>query len=125
MRSRLGLVRLNLKTEIAAARFAAAERLLVLDPTNWRALVALGEAATELGWVEAAVFAREAIAELRPDDQENLLAFGEALLAAGQPGAALVVAEKILARHPIDGAGLELLRHASIALTVETGNWEK
>jgi len=61
---------------------------------------------------------------LRPADRGNRVALGEAWLGAGRPETALHVAREVLQRHPSDARALELLRHASIALTMEKGNWE-
>lgn len=107
-----------------AQAFESAEKLLAVDPTNIAALKSLGEAASELGWAETAVFAFDAVRELEPADHGNLLELGQAWLAAGKPAEALRVADAILKTRPVDAEAQKLMRQASIAQTMTRGNWE-
>ncbi|KXU37393.1 hypothetical protein AXK12_01985 [Cephaloticoccus capnophilus] len=95
------------------------------NPYDTAALRLLGEAASELGWVETAVFAYEAIWDLEPTRQANLLALGEALLSAQRAADALKIADTLLAENPVDSAAQALMRKASIAQTLGKGNWEE
>jgi predicted Zn-dependent protease len=101
-----------------------AEQLLARAPTSIPALQLLADAAARLDLPETAAFALAAIRELAPEDHANLLALGDAWLAAGRPAEALRVAEHVLAAKPVDAGALDLLRKASVAQTVEQGNWE-
>jgi hypothetical protein len=101
----------------------AAERLLLVDPTNVTGLKMLAEAAQALELPETAVFACEEICALEPDSGEARLALGRALLAAGKAGDARRTAEALLAIRPADPAAHELLRRASVEETVLKGNW--
>lgn len=107
-----------------AESFAAAEKILAINPTSVSALSLLGESAQLLGQLETAVFAFEAIDELNPDNRENRLALGGALLAVEKPADALHIAESILRRNSVDADALVLMRKASVALTITKGNWE-
>jgi len=133
----------------APEQLAYAESRLGKNPYDTAALRLLGEAATRasasaatgakaraatgvearsasaLAWAEMAVFAYEAIREIEPDNRANLLALGEALLAAERPAAALKIADTLLAENPVDGTAQTLMRKASIAQTVDKGNWEQ
>jgi predicted Zn-dependent protease len=102
-----------------------ADKLLAADPTSVTAWKLLAGTAAQLGWLETAVFAREAVRELAPHDEPNLIALGEALLSLGRPETALAVAEEILRRRPVDGPAQNLMRQASVAQTMAKGNWEK
>jgi len=102
-----------------------ADKLLKSDPTSVTALKLLAGAAAKLGWLETTVFAREAVQELAPHDEANLIALGEALLTVDRPADALRIADDILRRRPVDGDAQNLMRKASIAQTVNKGNWEK
>jgi len=133
----------------ASEQLAHAENRLAKNPYDTTALRLLGEAATsalalaatsvsasaatsaeeravsEFGWAETAVFAYEAIRELEPTNRTNLLALGEALLTAQQAADALKIADSLLAENPVDGAAQTLMRKASIAQTLDKGNWEQ
>lgn len=125
VRARLGFALLWIRHEhTPGARLAAAEKLLVLDPTLCGALKLFAEAALAQKWPETAAFAREAVRELRPHDRANLIALGEAFIGAGQPAEAMGIAGHVLREDPADGPALELLHDASIAQTVARGNWE-
>jgi len=109
----------------ASEQIAHAEIRLGKNPYDTAALRLLGEAASELGWVETAVFAYEAIWDLEPTSQANLLALGEALLSAHRAADALKIADTLLAENPVDSAAKALMRKASIAQTLGKGNWEE
>jgi len=109
----------------ATEQLAHAESRLAKNPYDTLALRLLGEAATALGWAETAIFAHEAIREIEPKNRANLLALGEALLTAERATAALSVADSLLAENPVDGEAQTLMRKASIAQTLDEGNWEE
>ncbi len=101
-----------------------AEGFLAKDPTSVPALKMLAEAAGGLGLPETVAFALDAIRELEPANRANLLALGDAWLAAGKPADALRIADEMLRTKPTDGDAQNLMRKASIAQTVTSGNWE-
>ncbi len=103
----------------------AAETLLAKDPTNVAALKLLAEAAKGLDLKETVAFALDAIRELEPSNRANLIALAEALLAAGKATEAVAIADEILKNKPTDAEAQDLMRKASIAQTVNKGNWEQ
>lgn len=107
-----------------AKQLEAAETALAKDPLNVGALKLLAEAATGLGLLETVAFALDAIREMEPTNRANLLALGEAWMAAGKPTEALKVADEILKTKPMDADAQNLMRKASIAQTMNKGNWE-
>jgi len=116
-----------------AEQLAHAENRLAKNPYDTAALQLLGEAATSaearsataLGWAETAVFAYEAIREIEPANRANLLALGDALLTAHRAAEALKIADRLLAQNSVDGGAQTLMRKASIAQTLDKGNWEE
>ncbi|HEY0944393.1 MAG TPA: tetratricopeptide repeat protein [Opitutaceae bacterium] len=101
-----------------------AEKMLATDPTSIPALKLLAEAAASLELKETAAFAWEAIRDLQPGDRDTLLTLGESYIAAGKPREALATADNILKLRPQDGDALALMRKASVAQTMDKGNWE-
>ena len=104
---------------------ATAERLLRRNPRNVPALGLLGQAATALGWTETAVFAHEAACDLAPERLDLWLPLGGAYLPAGRAQDAVLAAEEALRLHPADADAQNLMRNATVNLTVAQGNWDK
>ena len=113
---------LKLKDDPRSA-LATAERLLRRDPQNVSALNLLGHAASELGWVETAVFAHEAASDLDPDRPELLVSLGAAYLAAGRAADAVGAANQALKLHPDSPDAQALLQHALVVVSVNDGKW--
>jgi len=127
--------------ESTSEQLDLAERFLGKNPYDTAALRLLGEAATSasasaatsgearsanaLGWSETAIFAYEEIREIEPTNRTNLLALGDALLAAERAADALNIADTLLAQNAVDGDAQTLMRKASIAKTVDKGNWDE
>jgi tetratricopeptide (TPR) repeat protein len=102
----------------------AADKLLASDANNVAALTLLGQGAGALGWLETAVFAYDAARSCEPDRPDLNLALGLALLAAGRAAEAVQAAQDVLRIQPNHAEGQDLLRNASIAVTMAKGNWE-
>jgi tetratricopeptide (TPR) repeat protein len=102
----------------------SAEKLLVSDPNNIAALKSLSEAAVAQGLMETAAFAWECIREAQPRDHDTLVHLAEAYIAAKQFKEAVRVADDLLKVRPQDGDALALMRKASVAQTMDKGNWE-
>lgn len=107
-----------------AEKLELSDRILASDPRNIAGLRLLAEAAETFAWWETAVLAREEIKQLNPPDRDNLWALGRALLAAGRSTEALQIADGVLKARPVDLDALDLMRRASIAMTVSQGNWD-
>ena len=107
-----------------AKSFENAEKMILADPTNVAALKSLGENATALGLMETAAFAWECIREVQPKDHDTLVHLAEAYIAAKMHKEAVRVADELLKLRPQDGDALALMRKASVAQTMDKGNWE-
>jgi tetratricopeptide (TPR) repeat protein len=115
---------LKLKDDPRGA-LVSAERLLRRDPQNVSALNLLGQAATELGWTETAVFAHEAASDLEPDRIDLLVSLGRAYLAAGRASDAVGAANQALQLNANNADAQTLLQDALVAVTVAKGKWDQ
>jgi tetratricopeptide (TPR) repeat protein len=104
--------------------FENAEKMHVADPTNIPALKSLAESASALGMMETAAFAWECLRELNPRDHDTLAHLGEAYIGAKMHKEAVRIADELLKIRPQDGDALALMRKASVAQTMDKGNWE-
>lgn len=102
----------------------AADRILRWRPTSVAGLLHAAGAAEALAWPGTVVFALEAVRELAPENLDHALALGRALLAHGQPELALALANDVLAQRLLDPRAQELVRAASVAVTMARGHWE-
>lgn len=102
-----------------------AEKSLTKDPTNISAHRLLGDAAMKLDLPGTAVFAFSAIQDLDTKDKSNFLALGAALIRADKAGEAVRLAEHMQKEFPQDGEAEALLKDASVALSLQAGNWEE
>lgn len=102
----------------------AAEKALASDPTNISAQKLLAHAASALGLRETAVFAWETARDLQPESREHMLSLGDAYVAAGRHGDAVKIADELLRRNPVDSEAQGLLKHASVAHSIDRGNWQ-
>lgn len=101
-----------------------AEKALTADPSNVSALKLLAHAATTLGFHDTAAFAWEGVLDVTPDNRENLLLIGRSFVAADRHADAVAIAEKLLRKNPMDGDAQELMKHASVAQSIDKGNWD-
>jgi tetratricopeptide (TPR) repeat protein len=101
-----------------------AEKALSIDPSNIAANKLLAQAATTLGFHDTAAFAWESVRDAAPDNRENLLQLGRSLVAADRHADAVAIAEKLLRKNPMDGDAQELMKHASVAQSIDKGNWD-
>lgn len=101
----------------------AAEKALASDVTSIAAHKLLAKAAAALGMLETAVFAWENVCDLQPESREHLLALCEAYVSAGRHDDAVRVADVLLERNAADPEAQELLKHASVAHSINRGNW--
>jgi len=115
---------LKLKDDPRSA-LATAERLLRRDPHSVAALNLLGQSATELGWIETAVFAHETASDLEPDRLDLLLSLGRAYLAASRASDAVETANQALKSQPASSDAQSLLQDALVAISVANGKWER
>lgn len=106
------------------AAFAAAEKLMELDPTNLSFLKFYVDAANGADLPEAAVMtlelARAALA--KNTDFLNLLA--QVYIDNGNPGAAKECYAAVCKLRPNDQAAIKRLKDAAALDTMKTGNWE-
>ncbi len=85
----------------------------------------LRKAAKLLDWPETRVFACRAKVSLEPDKAPSRMALANVLLEIGRPKEAIEHAEWILSKNPSHGEAQTLLKNASVAETLQRGNWEE
>ena len=85
----------------------------------------LGRAAQHLDWPETKVFACWAKVGLDPEHVPSRLALANVLLEVGRPVEAIEHVEWILSKNPSHGEAQTLLKNASVAETLQRGNWEE
>lgn len=115
---------LKLKDDPRSA-LVTAERLLRRDPHNVAALNLLGQSATELGWIETAVFAQETASDLEPERIDLLISLSRAYLAASRASDAVGAVRQALQLKPGNSEAQTLLQNALVAVTVVNGKWEQ
>jgi len=105
---------LKLKDDPRSA-LETAERLLRRDPHSVPALNLLGQAATELGWTETAIFAHQMASDLEPERIDLLILLGHAHLAGGRLRDAESTANEALALQPNNLDAHKLLETVLVA----------
>ncbi len=88
-------------------------------------LTSLGRAAQRLDWPETRVFACRARIDLDPDNVPSRLTLANVLMQVGRPVEAIEHLEWILLKNPSHGEAQTLLKNASVAETLQRGNWEE
>lgn len=86
--------------------------------------LALEKAGRALGWIENQVLACRALIELEPGLCAHRLSLAKNLLEAKRPLEAIEQLEWTLAKEPTNGEAQTLLKNASVAETLQRGNWE-
>lgn len=113
----------ELKKDPAAA-ILSAEKVIGQAPDSKTGHQTLGKAAEALAMKGTAVFAYECIHQIDPKDDVNNQAYGTALIEAGEPQEAVKLGDKILRENPANEIGQDLVRRASVALSMQKGKWE-
>lgn len=103
----------------------AAEEAITKQPDNAAAHKLLGQAAEAMEFHKTAVFAFSTVKDLEPDDISNLKALARALIASGEPREAVKIADQVIRKAPADGEGQELVKQASVAVSMEKGTWDE
>lgn len=106
------------------AAMEQAEKLINSNPANTAAHRMLGKAAAKVGYVETAVFAFETALEFAPDSVDTSIALADALIEARRAKEAIVIGDRLLKKNPALAAAQELIRRASVAVSMEKGKWE-
>lgn len=107
------------------AALISAEKIITQAPDAKGAHQALAKAAEALGMKETTVFGYQCVHEIDPKDSANQQALGTALIESGDPQAAVQLGDSILRDHPASEAGQDLVRRASVALSMQKGKWEQ
>ncbi len=107
------------------AALEQAEKLLNANPANVAALRLLGQASEALEFWGTAVFAYESIREVEPQGVDNLVALGNAYIKAGESKEAVRIGDVILRALPGSAEGQDLVRRASVAISMDKGKWEE
>lgn len=103
---------------------ALAESVLCYNAENYAALRLLGRAAGALEFYRTAVMAYQAIQDLDPSDPVNTVALGNAHLKCDESSKAVALGQKALELDPADQAAQDLLKAASVALSLKQGSWD-
>ena len=82
------------------------------------------QAAEALGWSESRVVACRALSELEPDNVSPRLALAQVLMEVKRPQQSIEHLEWVLAKDPSNADAQLLLKNASVAETLQRGNWE-
>lgn len=115
----------SLSKKNPAGAIEAAENMLNADPTNVTALRMLATAATNLGLHETAAFSLESVREQQPENLQVLGDLGEAYIQCGEPDKALALGSQMLQIKPSSIEAAELIKHASVAQSLQKGKWEQ
>lgn len=102
----------------------SAEKVIGIAPEAKTGHQTLGKAAEALSMKGTAVFAYQCIHEIDAKDDANNEALGSALIEAGEPQEAVKLGDLILRANPASEAGQDLVRRASVALSMQKGKWE-
>jgi len=86
--------------------------------------VAMDKAAEALGWLESRVVACKALSELESEKVAPRLALAQVLIEVGRPQQAIESLEWVLSKEPSNASAQTLLKNASVAETLQRGNWE-
>jgi len=86
--------------------------------------ITLNKAAASLDWQETQVLACRAVVALDSEKTAPRLILSEVLLNVKRPQEAIEQVEWVLAREPANGEAQTLLKNASVAETLQRGNWE-
>lgn len=101
------------------------DEALLKGEVHYELFAALGRAAQQLDWPETRVFARWATVGLDPENVSSRLALAKILIEVGRPIEAIEQLEWILRKNPSHGEAQSLLKSASVAETLQRGNWEE
>ena len=86
--------------------------------------VGLDQAAAALSWPESRVVACAALTDLMPGKADYRLTLARTLLDVERPQQAIEHLERVLAQEPANAEAQTLLKNASVAETLQRGNWE-
>ncbi|MDR2429526.1 MAG: tetratricopeptide repeat protein [Puniceicoccales bacterium] len=101
-----------------------AEKALAQKPTDATANKLLATAAEKLGWYDTAAFAYEELILVDPKNLAHPIAAANAHIKDNNHDEALRIADEALKRFPGNGELQEIARRASVAKTVQRGQWE-
>ena len=100
-----------------------AERLLRRDPHSVSALNLLGQAATQLGWTETAIFAHQMASDLEPERIDLLISLGHAYLLGSRLADGENAANEALALQPNNPDAHKLLE--AVLVAGASAKWEQ
>lgn len=107
------------------AAIETAEKMIAADPTATAGYKLLSEAAAALGMWNTAILALEGFREIDPTNLEANLALGNALVENDNAKEAIVIGDAISRDHPGNEDAADLIRRASVAITMERGKYDK
>ena len=103
---------------------AQAEKMLTDNPKNVQAHKLLGQAANILELYNTAAYALDVARQLDPEDYENLKELGHVYLTLKRYEDAIKIGNHVFQKNAGDGDAQELVKQASVAQSMDKGNWE-
>ncbi len=101
-----------------------AEKMLCDNPENVMAHRMIGHAAENLGLLNTAAYGFELARQVEPDNFENLKELGHVYLKLKKYDDAIKIGNHVFQKNQGDGDAQELIKQASVAQSMEKGNWE-
>ncbi len=102
-----------------------AERILSSNPNDTFAHQYLARSALALGLNETAIFAYESVRSLKPENKRILLNLAKTYFLAKRNREAIQICDSILSKNPSGSEAQLLIKQASVALSIEQGQWEE
>ena len=101
-----------------------AEKMLCDNPENIMAHRMLAHAAENLELLNTAAYGFELARQVEPDNFDNLKELGNVYLKLKQYDDAIKIGNHVFQKNQGDGEAQELVKQASVAQSMEKGNWE-
>ena len=101
-----------------------AEKMLTANPKNALAHKMVGQAASNLELLNTAAFAFDSARQIEPEDYENLKELGHVYMQLKRYDDAIKIGNHVFQKNQGDAEAQDLVKQASVAQSMEKGNWE-
>jgi tetratricopeptide (TPR) repeat protein len=102
-----------------------AEKMLTANPKNAIAHKMIGQAASNLGLLNTAAFSFDHARQIEPEDYENLKELGQVYMKLRRYDDAIKIGNHVFQKNQGDAEAQDLIKQASVAQSMEKGNWEE